>query len=355
MRYRGFSGNTGIIAAISLLVATISLLPANPCWAGNRTDEFNIIMNAWIEDQASFGVFMRSPSDLYNVLHNSTPSDDPLVLDIRTPKAYSKGHIKGAINIYWRDIAKKKSLDYLNSELDRHVGAGKKNQIVVYHNTQHEQGWVATFLNMGYDKEHKVETLSWGLAAWTKDETAAPGRWKESMRKNYKAEMNNHPLVPGKGWPRVDNTTSASPNEIIRIAGDRFFSNTGFNPRITAEELHNLLNDNDPGNDPYILSNRDRNDFPDNYNTGHIPGAYAISVGKEAVTINGSDFLPTDRLIVIHCWVGVSQQYMVPALNMLGYKVRTLDWGISSWSSDNKVIEQSKMSGVYVNDYPVEK
>ena len=356
MRFRGSLSNMGIIAAI-LLIFTVSFLSAQDCWAGNRTDEFEIIMKAWMDDQASFGVFMRPSSDLYNVLYNTaTPSDDPLVLDIRTPSEYSKGHIKGAINIYWRDIAKKKSLAYLDSEGKKHAEAGKKNQIVVYHNTQHEQGWVATFLNMmGYDFENKVETLFWGLAAWTKDETVAPGRWKESSRKNYKTETNNHSLVPGKGWPKVDNATSTDPREIIRVAADRFFSNKSFNPRITAEELNNLLNDNNPNNDPYILSNRDRNDFPDNYNTGHIPGAYAIPVGKEGVTINGSDFLPTDRLIVVHCWVGVSQQYMVPGLNMLGYKVRTLDWGISSWSSDNKVVVQSQMSGVYGKDYPVEK
>ena len=175
-------GIIGITAAI-LLISKVLFLPATPYQkdlSAQRTDEFNVIINAAIADQAHFGVFLRESSDLYEALFiTSAPSDDPFILDIRSSKEYSNGHIPGAINIYWRDIAKKESLDYLDSELAKHVGAGKKDQIVVCHNTQHEEGWVALFLNMmGYDKNNRVEALVWGLAAWTQDETVAPGRWK---------------------------------------------------------------------------------------------------------------------------------------------------------------------------------
>ncbi len=367
----------GIITAILLIIK--ALLPPAPPYredvSGQRTDEFNVIINAAIADQAPFGVFLKEPSDLYEALfvtHSS--SDDPLVLDIRSSEEYYNGHIPGAINIYWRDIAKKKSLDYLNSELAKHAEAGKKNQIVVYHNTQHEQGWVATFLNMmDYDKDNMVEVISWGLAAWTQDETVAPGRWKECTewasdgtgisppgcsRNNYSPiDKVRHPRVAGKGWPILENTSSPDPHEIIRAAGDRWFSDKDFNPGITAIELHALLNDDDPTNDPYILSNRDIFSFRffDSYNRGHIPGAHPVSLGKEGLMINNSDFLPTDRPIVVYCWLGVSQQYMAAVLNMLGYRAMSLDWGISSWSTHNIVVIQKRMANRYTNDYPIER
>lgn len=378
--YRRFILFITIIIGITITIFLIIklLLPVTTPYqediSNQRTDEFNIIINAAITDQAPFGIFLREASGLYEALFiTPTPSDDPLVLDIRSSDQYSNGHIPGAINIYWRDIAKKESLAYLDSELSMHIEAGKKDQIVVYHNTQHEEGWVALFLNMmGYDKNNKVEALAWGLSAWTQDETIAPGRWKECTewapdgtgvsppgcsRNNYNLiDKRHHPCVSGNGWPIVENTSSTEPHEIIRSATDRWFSDKSVNPRITAIELYAMLNDNDPTNDPYILTNMDILSFrfPDNYKRGHIPGAHPISVGKDGVMINSSDFLPIDKLIVVYCWVGVSQQYMAALLNMLGYTAMSLDWGISSWSTNNTVIIQKRMANRYTNDYPIE-
>ncbi len=46
--------------------------------------------------------FETDPSDVYNDLTNKVTGI--LVIDARTPEAYAKGHVPGAINLPWRKI-----------------------------------------------------------------------------------------------------------------------------------------------------------------------------------------------------------------------------------------------------------
>ena len=348
----------GLIAAISMM-----LIFSMASFTSAQTPEFNTIINAAVLDQAEFGVFLINADALALALSN--PATAPLVLDARTYEEYARGHINGAINIYWRDIAKQESLAYLNERISLHNG---KSQILVYNNTQHEEGWVATFLNMmGYDNiagsGNKVICLAWGFAAWTQNQTVAPGRWNPANDKNnFITETTINARTNGQGRPIPDVPPGTTGTEIIRIAAENWLAKLsdpamplGYDTaRITAQELYSLMYDSDPNNDPYVLSNRGRAIGGTSYLTGHLEGAFALVVGQGGVTIRDNDFLPLNKLVVVHCWVGTSQQYMVPFLNMLGYNVRTLDWGISAWSSNPTVIDPSMANPatVYPNNFP---
>ena len=45
------------------------------------------------------------PTDLYKLVKKGTPHD-LFIIDLRKPEDFAKGHIKGAVNIFWLDIIK---------------------------------------------------------------------------------------------------------------------------------------------------------------------------------------------------------------------------------------------------------
>lgn len=353
---------------------------------GGRTDEFDVVMEAAIANNGAVPPLgQMKPIDLKAALDSATLSDDPLIIDLRTYPEYSIGHIPGAINIYYRYLGKNSTLSYLEEKLAAHIDATGNNQIVTYGNTHHLKG-VANYLasTQGYP----VKNLKLGFARWTSDETAAPGRFKEctsfdsdgkgispaGCTSNNFATTTLDPInashQSGEGYPTVDcidgPATSADLAEIARCMYDwRFGDLSKPDYRMTSRELYDLLNDGDPSNDPYILSNRGTDSATPcgtgaYYDKGHISDAVAVdwcdtvkSNRQELKVLNNTDFMPTDRLIVHHCWVGQSQQYGNTWYPLLGYNSVTLDYGMNGWSDDGTVRETVINPTVWYNrDYP---
>jgi len=95
--------------------------------------------------------------DLYDNLNDGDTSDDPFILSVRAEDAYAIGHIPGAANIPWRELASDTSvLKILPTD----------RQIVVYCYTGHTGGLATAALNLlGYD----AINLKWGICSWTSD------------------------------------------------------------------------------------------------------------------------------------------------------------------------------------------
>ena len=116
--------------------------------------------------------------DLFNVLNDGDASNDPFVLSVRGASQYAKGHIAGAINVPWREVAKQENLDKLP----------KDRQIVVYCYTGHTASQVTALLNiLGYD----AINLKFGMTSWTRDTDIAPGRYQEVK------DAKDYPYVAG--------------------------------------------------------------------------------------------------------------------------------------------------------------
>jgi rhodanese-related sulfurtransferase len=93
---------------------------------------------------------------LFDNLNDGDSSNDPVILSVRSPEHYAIGHIPGAINIPWKQIARPDNLKKLPTD----------RQIVVYCYTGHTGAVATTALNMlGYD----AVNLKFGIAAWTRD------------------------------------------------------------------------------------------------------------------------------------------------------------------------------------------
>ncbi len=117
-----------------------------------------------------------SAEELYGILYDDNPDNDPFILSVRSPEYYEKGHILGAINIPWREVAKEENLAKLP----------KDRQIVVYCYTGHTASQITALLDtLGYD----AINLKFGMTSWTINKDIAPGRYEHAKHSH------DYPLI----------------------------------------------------------------------------------------------------------------------------------------------------------------
>ncbi len=112
----------------------------------------------------------------------------------------------------------------------------------------------------------------------------------------------------------------------VQEAADAFFSSGA--KHIAAADLFDNMNDGDDSNDPFIIDLRK----PEDYALAHIPGAVNIGV-KTLFTADGLAQIPTDKDIVVYCYTGQTSSQATSALNMLGYKAKSMKFGFPGWSA----------------------
>ena len=95
---------------------------------------------------------------VFDNLNDGNAANDYFVLSVRTAADYAKGHVPGAYNIFYKDIAKTENLEKLPTD----------KTIVVYCYTGHTGGVATTALRMlGYS----AVNMKYGIMAWTRDAT----------------------------------------------------------------------------------------------------------------------------------------------------------------------------------------
>jgi rhodanese-related sulfurtransferase len=229
---------------------------------------------------------------LYENLNDGDDSNDPFIVSVRSGEHYALGHIAGAGNIPWKEIADPENLVRLPTD----------QQIVTYCYTGHTGQVAATTLALlGYD----VTNLKFGMMGWTDDdEVLATDRYAGA------------PGYPTEGESAgMDYLESAA-----TYFGDGY-------QLITADALYENLNDGDDSNDPIILDIRKAED----YAIGHVSGA--VNMGGETIfSAETLAALPTDGQIVVYCYTGQTAGQVVGALNVLGYDAYSLKFGMPSWA-----------------------
>lgn len=144
----------------------------------------------------------------------------------------------------------------------------------------------------------------------------------------------------------IGSELTASQLVVMREAADAYLS-SGKPANITAQDLFALLSDDDPANNPFILSVRS----PDQYVKGHIPGAINIPWRDTAKKENLAK-LPKDRQIVVYCYTGHTASQVTALLNVLGYDAVNLKFGMTSWTRDVEVAPSRYQEVKDAKDYP---
>jgi LPXTG-motif cell wall-anchored protein len=324
----------------SLIIVTMSLVllfgAIGSAAAQDPTGDFAVVQTAAVSYLSSGKAPVITADALWENMSDGDPDNDPFVLSVRSPDHYALGHIPGAVNIPWKQVAKPESLAKLPTD----------RPIVVYCYTGHTGQIATTVLNLlGYD----AVNLKFGMMGWTADdEVLATTRFgPDTAQRDYRVEQEAHEVAEVNAYPELDLGVEGD-FEIVRAAADNWL-NTAESPVMGADALWENLSDGDPDNDPFILSMRS----PDHYALGHIPGAVNIP-WKQVANPENLAKLPADKKIVAYCYTGHTGQVATTILGVLGYNVSNVKYGMMGWTLDDEILATARFGPAVQGDYRVE-
>jgi rhodanese-related sulfurtransferase len=278
-----------------------------------------------------------SADALWENMNDGDAANDPFILSVRGADVYAKGHVPGAINIPWKEVAQADNLAKLPTD----------RQIVVYCYTGHTGQIATTVLNLlGYD----AVNLKFGMMGWTEDDdvlgTARFGPTTD--QRDYRLEQEVHEATETYAFPEL-NLGVQGDFEIVRAAADKWLTEPAAPPIVSADSVWENLNDGDPANDPMILSVCS----PEDYAKGHIPGAINIPWKEVAKSENLAKLSP-DQNINAYCYTGHTGQVATTVLGVMGYKVSNIKYGMMGWTEDDEVLATQRFGPDVQRDYRLE-
>lgn len=323
------------LSIIALLLLILGLTVPGLAMAQSPSGDFEVVrskIESWLDSGPKPVITVDA---LFENLNDGDTSNDPFVLSVRSPDHFELGHVPGAANIPWKQIAKQESLDQLPQD----------QPIVDYCYTGHTGQVAMTALSlMDYD----VTNLKWGMMAWTKnDDVLATARFDPATVPDYRVETEPNEATETYEFPELD-TGASDEAEIVRVALDNYLSSDKA-PVIGADAVFENLNDGDESNDPVILSVRS----PEHYAVGHVPGAINIPWTQLGKAENLAK-LPPDKPIVVYCYTGHTGQIATTLLNALGYDAVNMKFGMMGWSADPDVVATSVFDPATQADYRLE-
>ena len=247
--------------------------------------------------------------------------DAPYMVSIRKPEDYAKGHIPGAVNIGFGDLATLPT----------------DEEILIYCYTGQSASFGAAVLGV---LDYDVNNLLHGMSSWSTDADVYISRFNaETAQGDYKVETAAN-AGGTYGLPELDNTASNDEDAIILAA-----VKTVSPKYITAADLNIKIVE---GEDMTIVSIRSA----EHYAAGHIPGA--INIGLSDLVAN-LDKINPDAPVYVCCYTGHSAAQATALLQMLGYDAYSIKFGMCSWSSDPVVNAGKCFSADSVPGYATEK
>lgn len=285
-------------------------------------DRFEVLIS-YMEENADYlnspdtPFFINAPEVFQNMRSNF------LVIDIRSPEEYEKGHIEGSVNILPADI-----IPFFENRI--HVPAF--DTIVLVCNAGYRSAYVAMAARyLGYEN---VFPLRNGLSSW--DLSVA-----ENYRLRYRSdqlvdrlETTDRPMnAPGE-FPVIMSRKTGG-YELLRerildiLGGDiseRF---------ITVEQWME-----DPGS-WYLMAY-----WPEAiYMRGHLPGAIRYQPRRSLRFGESLSTLPADQPVIVQCFAGNHSNFVTMYLNILGYDARSMVYGANSFMYS--ILEANDSPGVY--------
>ncbi len=265
--------------------------------AAAKPAEVTVAVNT-LEDAVN-GYFENMPSHIYKISQKDIvemvkAGEDMVLLDIRKPDDYAKGHLKGAVNVPW-GMELYNQLKYIPRDKDVYINcySGQTaGQAVVLLNVA---GISARSINLGWNFGiSKVE----GVGAVIETEANL--------------------LDTSKTWETdaaIDAAYKAYYEEFASLKGTPFASNI-----VSEENAKKILDSGD--SDVVFVSVRKA----DAYAEGHIATATNMPWGKGMNDMFAS--LPADKKIIIYCYSGQTAGQTVAGLKLLGYDAVSLKGGM---------------------------
>lgn len=261
-----------------------------------------------------------------------------LVVDIRNPKQFSAGHIKGAVN---------RKFEELPAWFETGIKPFEYDKIIIVCDDGQLSGYTTCLLRlMGYGN---VFAMRWGMSSW--NNKYANNDWLREVSGKYEdrleKKVNERPA--STGMPAL-NTGLSDGAAISSARFRRLFEEGADKVLITADEVFA-----NPQN--FFVMNLERKD---KYEDGHIPGAVRY---KPEATLGFTEemaSIPSDKTVVIYCGTGHNSAFASAYLRLFGYDARTLKYGNNSFMYNKMVAQRTALSwlpftSAEVNDFEIVK
>ncbi len=259
-----------------------------------------------------------------------------LVIDIRKPETFEKGHIKGAVNVEIGGLT-----DYFANK----IKPFEYDKIILACYSGQSSSYSTSLLRlMGYGN---VYSLRYGMSGWN---PKMDNKWLENIGSNYEEnlETTDIPKAEPGDFPLL-NTGKTTGAEIFDERISSLFADYP-NATISADTVFSHP-------EKYYIINYERKD---KYEAGHIPGAVRYKTGGTLGILSEMQTIPADREIVVYCGTGHNSAFVTAYLRLFGYNAKTLRFGNNSFMHNRMITEKDKLSWLPftdadVMDFPVVK
>ena len=292
-------------------------VPVNPS-IGNET----LLLLKDLEENGDYVNSQYFPSLIKASVVKEELGKNNLIIDLRGPEPFSKGHIKGAVNKQFTELP-----EYFESA----IKPFEFERIILVCDDGQVSSYATSLLRlMGYGN---VYALRWGMGGWNKSYAAES--WMKGVSGKYenKLEVTVNEAPDPSGMPEIKSGLSIG-KEISEEQFRKLFEEGTENILISADEVFN-----DPPK--YFIINLERKD---KYEDGHIPGAVRY---KPESTLGFTDVMstiPIDRIVVVYCGTGHNSGFATAYLRLFGYDAKTLRYGNNSFMYDRMVKEKAALS-----------
>lgn len=261
-----------------------------------------------------------------------------LIIDIRDGRSFSSGHIKGSVNISFRDLP-----EYFESG----IKPFEYGKIIIVCDDGQLSSYTTSLLRLkGYGN---VYAMRWGMGGWNKD--YAKRSWLKGVSGKYedKLETATNEAPAPAALPDLKTGLTVGRDLLDSRFRDVFASGTD-SILISPDKVFKNPSD-------YFIINLERKD---KYEAGHIPGAIRY---KPESTLGFADAMSTisvDKPVVIYCGTGHNSAFATAFLRLCGYDARTLKYGNNSFMYDKMIKDKSLLSWLPFtmgesNDFPLVK
>ena len=254
------------------------------------------------------------------------------IIDLRSGKDFSEGHIAGATNIKLGEL-----FDYIKS-ID--VASFKKIVMVCY--TGQTASYASSALQMmGYNN---VYAMKWGMSAWNKKFS---GKWAKNAKSDLVEKLSVEAGKKGEKGTLPDfECEKTSGEEILEARVSKLFSDGFKKGYVTIDDVVASPNEY------YIINYWGAK----HYNLGHLEGAVQYNPKKSLGLDTELLTLPTDKTIVVYCFTGQHSAFVTAYLRVLGYEAKSLKFGANGFMNSMMLDETigHGFSDKIIHDYKFE-
>ena len=240
-------------------------------------------------------------------------------MSVQTPGEYARGHVPGAVNIPLQVLAETKSLAQLP----------RNKKIILTCEDGHRSMAAAMFLGqLGYE----TYVVNMGLSYW-----------------NSAGAKIASPYSGSAGYP-VSTVDVVSParyelpvladnrHNVRQVIIDRTQAVLSSNRNLFIQRSEVYDKAVKGGNKSYLLVSLQR---PEDYAKGHVPGAINIPY-SDIFKADKLRKLPSDKKIVLICYVGHWAGSAALFLNQLGYEAYDMRFGTLGWNDSTEGLGEAK-------------